>query len=56
MAHDDKYAVSFVPNEGWDERILVFQCGSLVMNFVVICERYVIIIDTLINAAPLTAR
>jgi glyoxylase-like metal-dependent hydrolase (beta-lactamase superfamily II) len=52
-AHNDKYPVSFVPNDGWDDRILVFQCGTLVMNFVVICERYVVIIDTLIN--PQTA-
>jgi glyoxylase-like metal-dependent hydrolase (beta-lactamase superfamily II) len=48
-AHNDRYTVSFVPNEGWDERILVFQCGTLVMNFVVICERYVVIVDTMIN-------
>lgn len=52
VAYDD-YSVSLAPNEGWDERILVVHCGKLVNSFIVVTERYVILIDTLIN--PQTA-
>jgi glyoxylase-like metal-dependent hydrolase (beta-lactamase superfamily II) len=45
--------VILVPNQGWDPRILVCRCGPLVDTFVVITDRYVILIDTLIN--PRTA-
>ncbi len=48
-AYDD-YSVSLAPNEGWDERILVVRCGKLVNSFIAVTERYVILIDTLINA------
>lgn len=46
--------VDHVPNAGWDPRILVFANAPLVQVFVVITDRYVILIDTLIN--PATAR
>jgi glyoxylase-like metal-dependent hydrolase (beta-lactamase superfamily II) len=42
-----------VPNAGWDPRILVARCGSLVDVFVIVAERYVVLVDTLIN--PRTA-
>src|SRR5215212_7165877 len=42
--------VSLVPNQGWDARILVCRCGTLVDTFIVVSERYVVLIDTLINA------
>src|SRR5262245_2515883 len=41
--------VQQIANEGWDERILVCRNGSLVDAFIVITERYVILVDTLIN-------
>lgn len=41
--------VSLVPNQGWDARILVCHCGTLVDTFIVVSERYVVLIDTLIN-------
>ncbi|MGB1254143.1 MAG: MBL fold metallo-hydrolase, partial [Candidatus Promineifilaceae bacterium] len=40
-----------VENQGWDERILVFANDHLVQTFIVVSERYVVIIDTLINEA-----
>ncbi len=43
-----------VMNGGWDERILVFQYQQIVTSFAVICERYVILLDTLVN--PQSAR
>ncbi len=43
-----------VTNKGWDERILVFQYQQVVTSFAVICDRYVVLIDTLIN--PETAQ
>jgi glyoxylase-like metal-dependent hydrolase (beta-lactamase superfamily II) len=41
--------VTLIPNQGWDARILVCRCGTLVDTFVVVSERYVVLIDTLIN-------
>jgi glyoxylase-like metal-dependent hydrolase (beta-lactamase superfamily II) len=41
--------VALVPNQGWDARILVCRCGTLVDTFIVVSERYVVLIDTLIN-------
>ena len=41
--------VTLVPNQGWDARILVCRCGTLVDTFIVVSERYVVLIDTLIN-------
>jgi glyoxylase-like metal-dependent hydrolase (beta-lactamase superfamily II) len=41
--------VGIVPNAGWDHRILVARCGSLVDVFVVVADRYVVLVDTLIN-------
>ena len=41
--------VARVANQGWDARILVCRCGPLVDTFIVVSERYVVLIDTLIN-------
>jgi glyoxylase-like metal-dependent hydrolase (beta-lactamase superfamily II) len=41
--------VTLVPNQGWDSRILVCRCGTLVDTFIVVSKRYVVLIDTLIN-------
>lgn len=41
--------VALVPNQGWDPRILVCRCGTLVDTFIIVSERYVVLIDTLIN-------
>jgi glyoxylase-like metal-dependent hydrolase (beta-lactamase superfamily II) len=41
--------VALVPNQGWDARILVCRSGTLVDTFIVVSERYVVLIDTLIN-------
>jgi glyoxylase-like metal-dependent hydrolase (beta-lactamase superfamily II) len=42
--------VRAIPNAGWDRRILVARCGDLVDAFVVVAERCVVLVDTLINA------
>jgi glyoxylase-like metal-dependent hydrolase (beta-lactamase superfamily II) len=41
--------VTLVPNAGWDSRIRIARCGDLVDVFVVITDRYVVLVDTLIN-------
>jgi len=46
-SHRDRVWV--VPNDGWDERILICRCGTLVDVFVVVTTRYVVIVDTLIG-------
>src|SRR5262249_10917225 len=47
--------VTLIPNQGWDSRILVCRCGTLVDTFVVVTERYVVLIDTLINGPTAAA-
>lgn len=46
--------LTLVPNQGWDERILICRNDRLVDVFIVITGRYVVLIDTVIN--PATAR
>lgn len=41
--------VELVKNEGWDERILVLRNGELVDTFIIISQRYVVVVDTMIN-------
>lgn len=41
--------VTLVPNDGWDERVLICRCGPLVDVFLVRTERFVVLIDTLLN-------
>jgi glyoxylase-like metal-dependent hydrolase (beta-lactamase superfamily II) len=52
MPHTNE--VVLVPNQGWDERLLVCRNGEMVDTFIVVTERYVVLIDTVIN--PATAR
>lgn len=52
MPHTNE--VTLVPNQGWDERILVCRNADMVDTFIVITQRYVILLDTVIN--PTTAR
>jgi len=53
---DDSYSnqIEWIPNQGWDSRIHIAANGDLVNVFVLVTERYVILVDTLIN--PVTAR
>lgn len=52
MPHTNE--VQLLPNQGWDERILICRNGELVQTFIVVTQRFVVLIDTLIN--PATAR
>ncbi|HEX6290830.1 MAG TPA: MBL fold metallo-hydrolase [Herpetosiphonaceae bacterium] len=45
------YDFRIVPNAGWDQRILVFQYERLVTSFAVVSQRYVVLLDTLLNPA-----
>ena len=49
MAHTNE--VQVVSNEGWDERIVVCRNGRLVDTFIITTQPYVVIVDTMINAA-----
>jgi glyoxylase-like metal-dependent hydrolase (beta-lactamase superfamily II) len=48
-------SVLVVPNQGWDDRILICRCGPLVDTFIVVMQRYVVVIDTLINGSTAEA-
>ncbi|MEZ4867581.1 MAG: MBL fold metallo-hydrolase [Caldilineaceae bacterium] len=52
MSHTNE--LPLVPNQGWDERILICRNDPLVDVFIVVTERYVVLVDTVIN--PATAR
>jgi glyoxylase-like metal-dependent hydrolase (beta-lactamase superfamily II) len=52
MTHTNE--VVLLDNQGWDERILVCGNGRLVQTFIIVTQRYLVLLDTLINAA--TAR
>lgn len=47
MSHTN--AVELVENGGWDERILVCRNGDLVDTTIIISERFVVVVDTMIN-------
>lgn len=49
MPHTNEMAL--LANQGWDERILVCHNGRLVQTFIVVTQRYVVLIDTVINPA-----
>ena len=51
MPHSNE--LQLIENQGWDERILVCRNGELVDTFVVVTERFVVLVDTVIN--PQTA-
>lgn len=46
--------LQIIPNDGWDERIRVFQYERLVTTFAVISRRYVVLIDPLFNPSLAT--
>ncbi len=52
MSHTNE--LQLIENGGWDARILVCQNGRLVQTFIIITERFVLLVDTVIN--PQTAR
>jgi glyoxylase-like metal-dependent hydrolase (beta-lactamase superfamily II) len=47
MPHTNE--VQVVANEGWDERVVVCRNGRLVDTFIITTQRYVVIVDTMIN-------
>ncbi|MCP4420879.1 MAG: MBL fold metallo-hydrolase [Chloroflexi bacterium] len=47
MGHTNE--LKLIENDGWDERILVCRNGELVDCFIVISERFVLLVDTVIN-------
>jgi glyoxylase-like metal-dependent hydrolase (beta-lactamase superfamily II) len=47
--------VALLPNQGWDERILVCANGRLVQTFIIVTRHYLVLLDTLINATTTRA-
>lgn len=43
--------LNLLKNDGWDERILICQNGRLVSTFIIVSDRYVVLVDTIINPA-----
>ena len=55
MTHTADDTLLAVANQGWDERIVVVRCGTLVDVFIVVTERYVVLVDTLFNVTTASA-
>jgi glyoxylase-like metal-dependent hydrolase (beta-lactamase superfamily II) len=53
-AERKRIQVNLVPNGGWDSRILVVRCEPVVDAFIVVTQRFVVLVDTFIS--PTTAR
>lgn len=51
MSYTLSNIVEWLPNQGWDSRIHIAANGDLVNVFVVTTQRYVILVDTLLNPA-----
>lgn len=49
MTDHPRDQVALVPNGGWDARILVCRCAPTVDTFIVVTERYVVLLDTLLG-------
>lgn len=49
MPHTEE--VQLLPNQGWDERILICRNGELVQTFIVVTQRFAVLVDTMINPA-----
>lgn len=47
MSHTN--SIELIKNEGWDERILVLRNDDLVDTFILVTEKYVVVVDTMIN-------
>jgi glyoxylase-like metal-dependent hydrolase (beta-lactamase superfamily II) len=47
--------VEVVANGGWDERIIVCRHGALVDTTIIVTERWVVLVDTLVNLATAQA-
>lgn len=47
--------VFWYPNQGWDSRLHIVANGELVNVFLLVTERYVILVDTLLNATTAQA-
>lgn len=41
--------VQLVTNAGWDERVLICRNAPLVDSYIIVSERYVVVVDTMIN-------
>jgi glyoxylase-like metal-dependent hydrolase (beta-lactamase superfamily II) len=55
MTHAADDTLAAVANQGWDERIVVARCGTLVDVFMVVTARYVVLVDTLFSPATAAA-
>lgn len=51
MSYTLTNTIEWLPNQGWDSRVHIATNGDLVNVFVVVTQRYVILIDTLLNPA-----
>lgn len=49
MLAEENSPLSFQRQEGWDPRVHVAQCGDLVRAHLIVCERFVLVYDTLLG-------
>jgi glyoxylase-like metal-dependent hydrolase (beta-lactamase superfamily II) len=49
MLVEEKLTLSLEPNAGWDPRIHCARCGDLVRAYLIVCQRFVLVYDTLLG-------
>jgi glyoxylase-like metal-dependent hydrolase (beta-lactamase superfamily II) len=49
MTVEENLSLDFEPNAGWDGRINSAKCGDLVRAYLVVCQRFVLVYDTLLG-------
>lgn len=49
MIVEEDHQLELEPNGGWDDRIHSVKCGEMVRAYIVVCQRFVLIYDTLLG-------
>lgn len=49
MIVEDNLSLEIEPNGGWDSRLHIAKCGDMVRAYIVVCQRFVLVYDTLLG-------
>lgn len=50
MIVEEKLTLELESNAGWDSRIHIARCGDMVRAYLIVCQRFVLVYDTLLGA------
>ena len=49
MLVEENLTLEFEPNAGWDSRIHIARCGEMVRAYLIVCQRFLLVYDTLLG-------